>query len=256
MGRSWITRRETWRRRRTPPSSTKVWISPSICWISLPFKKWMEEISYLDKIYHSFHFILIFFQSWKQFALPVITTMFLWQLIHLGTWWTVHIVPKYMSCHRAIVVITGEAHCFHDCIYIALIWHLWNLSALWVVDHLWPLIIYTKSYNLIKIIPIQNLQFYNSIFQENKIYNFKIHLFSFLSIKQTNDPNVLNTTLDNFNLTKIFCNMRVRHRNLDDMFRLILLIRGRIMKKYVKIYIGNLRSFMVVNLKKKNCNRF
>ena len=23
-----------------------------------------------------------------------------------------------MSCHKAIVVITGRAHCFHDCIYI------------------------------------------------------------------------------------------------------------------------------------------
>ena len=34
---------------------------------------------------------------------------------------TVHHVPKCMSCHKAIVVITGRAHCFHDCIYIALI---------------------------------------------------------------------------------------------------------------------------------------
>ena len=31
---------------------------------------------------------------------------------------TVDHVPKYMSCHEAIVVITGRAHCFHDCIYI------------------------------------------------------------------------------------------------------------------------------------------
>ena len=29
-----------------------------------------------------------------------------------------HHVPKCMSCHRAIVVITGRAHCFHDCTYI------------------------------------------------------------------------------------------------------------------------------------------
>ena len=29
---------------------------------------------------------------------------------------TVHHVPKCMSCHRAIVVITGRAHSFHDCI--------------------------------------------------------------------------------------------------------------------------------------------
>ena len=27
---------------------------------------------------------------------------------------TVHHVPKCMSCHKAIVVITGRAHCFHD----------------------------------------------------------------------------------------------------------------------------------------------
>ena len=27
-------------------------------------------------------------------------------------------VPKCMSCHKAIVVITGRAHCFHDNIYI------------------------------------------------------------------------------------------------------------------------------------------
>ena len=29
-----------------------------------------------------------------------------------------HHVPKCMSCHKAIVVITGRAHCFHDYIYI------------------------------------------------------------------------------------------------------------------------------------------
>ena len=31
---------------------------------------------------------------------------------------TVHHVPKCMSCHKAIVVITGWAHCFHDYIHI------------------------------------------------------------------------------------------------------------------------------------------
>ena len=34
---------------------------------------------------------------------------------------TVHHVPKCMSCHKAIVVITGRAHCFHDYIYITLV---------------------------------------------------------------------------------------------------------------------------------------
>ena len=27
-------------------------------------------------------------------------------------------VPKCMSYHKSIVVITGRAHCFHDCIHI------------------------------------------------------------------------------------------------------------------------------------------
>ena len=27
-------------------------------------------------------------------------------------------LPKYMSCHKAIKVITGKEHCFHDCMYI------------------------------------------------------------------------------------------------------------------------------------------
>ena len=31
---------------------------------------------------------------------------------------TVHHVPKCMSCHKAIVVITGRAHCFHENKYI------------------------------------------------------------------------------------------------------------------------------------------
>ena len=30
-------------------------------------------------------------------------------------------VPKCMSCHKTIVVITVRAHCFHDYIYITLI---------------------------------------------------------------------------------------------------------------------------------------
>ena len=29
----------------------------------------------------------IYMKSWKQCAIPVITTMALWQLMHLGTWW-------------------------------------------------------------------------------------------------------------------------------------------------------------------------
>ena len=45
-------------------------------------------------------------------------------------------LPKCMSCHKAIVVITGRAHCFHDYIYIMLILLFWDLSTLCVVNHL------------------------------------------------------------------------------------------------------------------------
>ena len=54
---------------------------------------------------------------------------------------TVHHVPKCMSCHKAIAVVTERAHCFHDYIYITLIWLLWDLMALCFVVHLWPLIL-------------------------------------------------------------------------------------------------------------------
>ena len=35
---------------------------------------------------------------------------------HMIHW--IHHVPKCMSCHKAIVVITGRAHCFYDYVYI------------------------------------------------------------------------------------------------------------------------------------------
>ena len=34
---------------------------------------------------------------------------------------TVHHVPKCVSCHKAIVVITGSVHCFHDKIYMLIL---------------------------------------------------------------------------------------------------------------------------------------
>ena len=41
---------------------------------------------------------------------------------HKGFVATVHHVPKFMSCHKAIVVITGRAHCFHDYICICIMY--------------------------------------------------------------------------------------------------------------------------------------
>ena len=45
---------------------------------------------------------------------------------------TVQHVSKCMGCHKAIVVITGREHPFHNYIYIILILLLWDLSTLCV----------------------------------------------------------------------------------------------------------------------------
>ena len=41
-----------------------------------------------------------------------------------GSFWVLHHVPKCMSCHKAIVMITGRAHCFHDYVYIHICTHI------------------------------------------------------------------------------------------------------------------------------------
>ena len=42
------------------------------------------------------------------------------------------------------------------------------------------------------------------VFQENKIYNFKVRLFPFLNTKQINDGILLKKIGEKFNLAKIF----------------------------------------------------
>ena len=43
-------------------------------------------------------------------------------------------VPNSMSCHKAIVVITTRAHCFHDCIYTYIYIHIY-IYKLWVIEY-------------------------------------------------------------------------------------------------------------------------
>ena len=50
-----------------------------------------------------------------------------------------------------------------------------------------------KRHNLVQFV------FKQPVFQKNKIYNFKIHLFSFLNTKQTDDGIFSNKTGENFN---------------------------------------------------------
>ena len=83
------------------------------------------------------------------FISPTYFTCTVYQLFHLTIYIYIYIyvhhhhTSKCLSCHKAIVVITRKAHCFHDKIYIILILLLWDLRTLCVVDHLWPLIYFT-----------------------------------------------------------------------------------------------------------------
>ena len=54
-----------------------------------------------------------------------------------GNSWTLHHVPE---------CIRWRAYCFHDCIYM-LLFVLWDLSTLSVVDYLWPLILAPEMCN-------------------------------------------------------------------------------------------------------------
>ena len=87
----------------------------------------MKTICYHPGCHHNY---LVITTCWALFG----------SLVHYQKCVTVHHVPKCMSCHKAIIVITGRAHCFHDNIYITLILLLWDFSTLCVVDHLSPLI--------------------------------------------------------------------------------------------------------------------
>ena len=53
---------------------------------------------------------------------------------------TVHHLPKCMSCHKTIVVITARAHCLHDSIYIipSCFCKIWALCVSWITyDYLY-----------------------------------------------------------------------------------------------------------------------
>ena len=72
-------------------------------------------------------------------VLGVIVGPFLNTLWFFGTSKYHQCVTVHMSCHKAIVVIIERTHCFHDNIYIMLIFFLWDFSTRCVVNHIWPL---------------------------------------------------------------------------------------------------------------------
>ena len=72
-----------------------------------------------------------------------------------------------MSCHKAIVVITGRAHCFHDYKYIlcpSCFCEIWALCVLWITsDHLYKYI-------------------YIYILYKYKIYTYIIYIYIYIYI--------------------------------------------------------------------------
>ena len=46
-------------------------------------------------------------------------------------------VPKCMSCHKAIVVITGRAHCFHDYIYIYIYIYIYTYICIYIYIYIY-----------------------------------------------------------------------------------------------------------------------
>ena len=47
---------------------------------------------------------------------------------------------KCMSCHKAIVVITGRAHCFHDCTHTHTHTHTHRYKYIYVYVYLYSII--------------------------------------------------------------------------------------------------------------------
>ena len=101
-------------------------------------------IQIITYIINKYIIIYIHFGIYIYIYIFIIYTIYYWA--HDGTWCTyvhdVHHVPKCMSCQKAIVVTTGRAHCFHDCMYITPILLLLDLSTLCIVNVIWPLILY------------------------------------------------------------------------------------------------------------------
>ena len=74
------------------------WLKGGEIYIYIYLKNVLEQTKQDITIFFEKKMIYIYLcmQSWKQCALPVITTMALWQLMHLGTWYTVTCIYTYI----------------------------------------------------------------------------------------------------------------------------------------------------------------
>ena len=104
-----------------------------LCVMSVSGHKWFTSHRVLKS--HKSKMGVIYVLSWKQSALSVITTMALWQLGNSCTWaQPYNHVPKCMSCHKAIVVITGR-HILFMSIYINTYTHTHTHRYIYIYIH-------------------------------------------------------------------------------------------------------------------------
>ena len=93
----------------------------------------------------------------------------------------VHHVPKCMSCHKAIVRITGRAHCFHDGTYIlrpSCFCKILPLCVSWITsDHLYKYIHYTHTYIYI----YTHIYIYTFIYMRIYIYTY-LYIYIYIHI--------------------------------------------------------------------------
>ena len=73
---------------------------------------------YADDIYiYIYIYINIYTHVYIYTCLYIYTHVYIYIYIYMYIYIYL-LVPKCISCHKAIVVITGKVHCFHDCMYI------------------------------------------------------------------------------------------------------------------------------------------
>ena len=93
--------------------------------------------------FYKLHRMKVIYTSISSFTAKLVNQQFLIFIYFLYILFTFYIyiyivfdihVPKCMSCHKAIVVITGRAHCFHDCIYKYMIYISYVICVICVIS--------------------------------------------------------------------------------------------------------------------------
>ena len=75
------------------------------------FTRWIKESDFGHNSWLLLYYLYIYMQSRNQWALPVITTMALWQFMHLVTWCTVSIKP-YIIRRLLFIAFSLNKLCF------------------------------------------------------------------------------------------------------------------------------------------------